>query len=290
MIKPAFSTVACPTWTLARVASEAARTGFMAVELRTFGDGSRQFACEPALTDPAKTRRLMGEQGVEIVSIATGERFDKKVFPPVLGNALGDFEGPIRAAKRAIDLAVALECPLVRVFAYQASPGEKLSRAEARVSERLKKVVDHADRTGVKVMVENGGSWNTAEQILGLVEQVGSPLLGVCYNLAVGMSAGDSSRRALQTLQGKLLALRLMDWSQHQPVPLGMGDTPCAEAVKALASSGFAGPLVYEWNRAWMPGLDPAEHVLPGAAKTLYRWVSETISVPGKTSRTTASV
>lgn len=275
MIKPAFSTVACPDWTLPRVCDLASRSGYLGVELRTFGDGSRRFACEPALTDPAKIMRLFAERGLDVACIATGERFDKKVFPPVLGNVISDTEGPIRAAKRAIDLAVAVGCPLVRVFAYEASPGEDLDRASYRIVERLKKVVDHAHRTGVFVAIENGGSWNTAEQIAALVDQVESNLLGVFYNTAVGARAGDEGAKAVTRLGSRLLALRLSDWAGTQPAPLGEGDTSAREFVIAAAKRDAAIPAIFEWNRAWDPALSPAETVVPAAAKTMFRWIGE---------------
>ena len=66
MLTPAFSTVACHEWTLDRVALAAQRLGFASVELRTFGVDSRSFACDPALTDAAKVRRLFAEVGVSI--------------------------------------------------------------------------------------------------------------------------------------------------------------------------------------------------------------------------------
>lgn len=273
MLKPAFSTVACPELTLARVARLAADSGYLGVELRTFGDGSRRFACEPSLTDPAKTRRLMREAGLSVVSIATGERFDRRVFPPVLGTVLTDTEGPIRAAKRAIDLAVALECPLVRVFGYELPPAEKRSRGLSRVAERLGKVVDHAHRTGVMVAVENGGSWNTAAQLRELLDAVGSNLLGACYNVPVGFRAGDTPAQ-IATLGSRLLAMRVSDWKGHDPVKLGAGDIPCAAFAQAAMGAGLGGPCIFEWNRAWSTDLAPASGVLPEAAKVMFGWLA----------------
>lgn len=273
MITPAFSTVACPALTLTQVADLAAAAGYLAVELRTFGVGSRRFACDPALTDPGKVRRTFESRGVRIASIATGESFDTRVFPPVMGNVFNDYEGPVRAAKRAIDLAVSVEAPLVRVFAFAAAPGEPLAKASRRIVERVKKVVDHADRTGVKVMIENGGSWNTAAELRSLVEQVGSPLLGACYHAAVGHDAGDAPDAAARVLGGSLLALRLSDWKDGRPVPIGHGSVPCRAVLERLSAAGWRGPAVVEWDRAWISDLNAAERVLPDAARTLFSWI-----------------
>lgn len=273
MITPAFSTVACPTLTLMQVADLAASAGYLAIELRTFGVGSRRFACDPALSDPSKVRRIFESRGVRIAGIATGESFDQRVFPPVMGNVFNDYEGPVRAAKRAIDLAVSVEAPLVRVFAFEAAPGEPLAKASRRIVDRIKKVVDHADRTGVKVMIENGGSWNTAAELRSLVEQVGSPLLGACYHAAVGHAAGDTPDAAARLLGGSLLAVRLSDWKDGRPVHLGHGGVPCRAVVERLHSAGWSGPAIVEWDRAWISELNPADRVLPEAARTVFSWI-----------------
>src|SRR5579862_7295833 len=115
MFKTAFSTVACPEWTLSRAMQGAAEYGFDGVELRTFGSGSRELACDPALTDPEKVRRLAADAGVQIACLGTGVAFDEPIRPPVLGRVLGDPEKSIRRAKSAIELATQVECPLVRV-------------------------------------------------------------------------------------------------------------------------------------------------------------------------------
>ena len=92
-MKVAFSTVACPTWTLEEVADHAERLGFMGVELRTFADAPSQFACEPALTDASKVRSMFDKAGVEIACLATSLRFE----PPYVGfqpDAVGLFVTP----------------------------------------------------------------------------------------------------------------------------------------------------------------------------------------------------
>ena len=272
MITPAFSTVACPDWTLDQVAPAAARWGYTAVELRTFGDGSRQFACDPALTAPEKIRRMFGELGVHIASIATGCSFDEPVFPPVIGNVISDTEKAVRAARRAIDLAGSLECPLVRVFGFQLSASERRVDAIERIAGRLNKVADHADRTGVRVMLEMAGSFARAADALEVLDRANHPLLGVCFNSAESAAAGEEPEAAINAVGRSLMALRLSDWSAGRPVRLGTGTVPCRRAVAAARAAGFRGPAIIEWDRAWLGGLEPIDAVLPEAIKTLVGW------------------
>lgn len=274
MLKPAFSTIACPDWTLDRIADAAREYGFEAVELRTFGPASRTLAGDPALTDEAKTRRLFRSSGVEVLSLATSLAFDAPIRPPVIGLVISDHEKSVREARAAIDLAVAIECPLVRVFAFEVQPRDRRSAAVSRIASRLRAAADHARNTGVRIALENGGSFPTGAAIAEIVDRVASPLVGACYSLASAASAGEPVRHGVAALGEKLWAARVKDHRGGVPCALGQGDLPAREFVQVLAASGFAGPLVYEWDRLWLPELAPADQVLADAARTLTQWAA----------------
>lgn len=273
MLKPAFSTVACPEWTLKQVADNALAFGFEAVELRTFGDASRQFACDPALTSDTKVREMFLNRGIEVLSLATGLRFDEPVWPPVIGLFSDRSEAPIRDAKRAIDLAVGIECPFVRVFGYEQAGKDSRAAALKRISDRLKMAVDHADKSGVRVVVENGGSFSTAAELRELIDRVNMPLLGASYSNATAALAGEDPCKGIEILGDKLWVARIKDARNGRPQPLGQGDLQCEQFARALVTSGFSGPLVFEWDRAWMPELEPADKVLKDAARTMFSWL-----------------
>jgi len=275
MITPAFSTVACPNWTLDKVAASAKSFGYSGVELRTFGDGSLKFSCDPVMTGAEKVRAMFRDAGISIVSLATSLSFHQAIDPPVIGHAICDNEVAIRAARRAIDLAASIECPLVRVFGFQvAGPGGRVSTSD-RIAERLKLVVDHAQHTGVRVMIETGGDFNTAVEIMEIIDKVGGPLLGVCYNALLGQREGESSAAAVNVLGNRLFALRLKNVVAGRPVLLdepGEGDARAAFA--AVASTGIDVPAIFEWDRAWMPEIAEPEAVLPQTAKLMFSWLS----------------
>jgi sugar phosphate isomerase/epimerase len=277
---PAFSTVACPEWTLAQVAQRGNGLGFNAVELRTFGDDSRQFACDPALTNESKARTLLRENGLEPVCLASGVRFDEPIFPPVVGVFSPNAERSIREGKRAIDLAVGIECPLVRVFAYEYPAREKRSAAMKRIMGRLRAVVDHADKSGVGVVIENGGSFCTAAELMEILGEIESPLLGASYSAATAIQAGEDPADGVRLLGERLRVARVKDARDGRPVLLGEGELACDDFVRALLATGFDGPLVFEWDRAWVAGLAPAEEALSHAARTLYSWIGGVGAAP----------
>ncbi len=273
MFKTAFSTVACPEWTLNRVAQAAAEYGFDGVELRTFGTGSRELACDPALTASEKVRRIAADAGVQIACLGTGVAFDEPIRPPVLGLVIGDNEKAIRRAKSAIELAAQIECPLVRVFGFEIFGSEKRASAVARIRERLALVADAAKNTGVKIVVENGGSFRTAAELVELIGGVGGGLVGAAYSAAVAADAGENPVEGMRTLGELAWTVKLKDRdAQRRPCAIGDGVMGCREFVRELGQLNYRGWVVVEWDRMWIEGLDSAEEVLPRAARRLYEW------------------
>ncbi len=281
MFRAAFSTVACPEWTLERVARAGAEYGYEGVELRTFGYGSTRLACDPALTAAAKVRSLFADMGVQIACLATGARFDEPIRPRVMGRVFGDTEASVRQAKAAIDLAAQIECPLVRVFGFEFPSNEKRKNALPRIEERLRLVADAARNTGVKVVLENGGSFPRAADLLELIDRVASPLLGAAYAAPVAWAAEEDPAEGARLLGDRLWTAKIKDYAGSVPCPLGHGEVPCAPFVTALASMAFDGWLVYEWDRLWLPDLAPPEAVLPGAVKRIYEWAGAASTRPG---------
>jgi sugar phosphate isomerase/epimerase len=246
----AFSTVACPHWTLSHVADAAGRWGYEGVELRTRGYGSTDFACDPALTSPEKIRALFDDAGVAISSLATTLRFDKPVRPKVLGYVVGDHEQAVRQAKRTIDLAAQVNCPFVRVFGFEVQPGATRPITLGLIEARLRMVVDHADKTGVKVALENGGSFPTSADLLEVLGRITSPLLVASYSTAVAAGAGEDPAAGIAALSTRLGLVKVKGLSTHVP-------------------EGACDWVVYELDRAFVPDLPAAETVLPEAAKVL---------------------
>jgi sugar phosphate isomerase/epimerase len=272
-IKPAFSTVACPDWTLAQIGERLEAWGFLGIEMRTFGTGSTQFACDPALTAPAKTRGMVRAAGMDVCSLATGIAYDEPVDPPVIGNVISDTERSIRQTKSAIDLAVQLECSFVRVFGFEIPSGESRKSGLARIASRLAKAADYCRNSGVKLMVENGGTFNRAAELAELLDKVASPLVSVAYSVPVGKLAGESITDAANVLGDRLACVKVKDMKGTTPVALGHGELQVAADLAALARSGFEGWCVFEFDRAWLPAgasVD-VDAVLTASAKTLFQ-------------------
>ncbi len=277
-MKPAFSTVACPEWTLDRVAERAEAWGYLGVELRTFGYGSHEFACDPALTAPIKTRAMFDRAGVDLAVLGTSIRFDAPISPPILGHVFGDGETSVRAAKGAIDLAARLSCPFMRVFAFEVPGSERRARAIDRIIDRLGKALDAARNSGVRLAIENGGSFPTAVDLAELMDRCASPLLVAEYNAAIAMRAGEPPERGINVLGERLAIVKLTDVKGGKACALGEGEMGCRRCVESLAGADYRGWIVHEHPRAWLGGAGDVERVLEGSARSLYAWMGKRLS------------
>lgn len=274
----AFSTVACPSWTLDEVAAFCEEINLSAVELRTFGSGASRFACDPFLTAPEKTRHLFAKGGCDVACLATSIGYEEPVTPPVLGDIFGGTHHSVKATQSAVHLAARLECPLVRVFAYEIPGRDSRASAIARICERLELAVATARNTGVRLALENAGGFLTAAAISELLDRVNSPLLGAAYSPSIARLAGEDPLDGLNVLGDRLLNVRLKDLKAGAACVLGDGELPTRPIVERLAQSGFEGLVTHEHDAAWIsvgPAAADTRAVLRESAERIYRWAGE---------------
>ena len=266
----AFSTSVCPDLTLSQVAALAQRLEFDGVELLTEGPRASTLACDPFLSDDEKTREMFREAGCPVMSLGTSVRFDEPISVPVIGFALSNNEQGVRECKRAVATAAQLDCGLVRAHAFQIPAGEGKRAATSRIADRIRLAVDDARGTGVRVCVQNGGSFCSGQELADLLDLVDRPAVAACYapHLADGEHPGD----AMDALGSKLAMIRISDHEAGTPVSLGEGEAPCEEAVHAASARGFDGVAVYEWDCVWNEKRDDLEHVLIEACERMHKW------------------
>lgn len=281
-MKLAFSTVATPEWTLEQVAAFAEEVGYDGVELRTFGSGSSQFACDPALTAPEKIRKVLAPTGVGVACVATSASYEAPVTPPVIGHILGGTPAGVKLTGWAVDLAARVEAPLVRVFPGTIPGMDTRWTGTNRIVERLELAVATARNTGVQLALENSGSFTTAVALSELLDRVNSPLLGVAYNPAIAALDGEDPASAINVLGDRLLSVKLRDMLNAKPVALGEGTLPTRKFVEALAKTGYRGWIVHEHDAAWLgEGREDVRSVLSRSAKAVASWGAGAMSARG---------
>ncbi|MCA9293803.1 MAG: sugar phosphate isomerase/epimerase [Phycisphaerales bacterium] len=275
MARIAFSSLACPEWPIERVVDAAAQWGYAGVELRSFGTGSTRFACDPAMTGGHKLRRLFMAAGVEPAGVATGLALDDPVCPPVVGHLLSKSWACVDEGRSYVEIAKGLGAPHVRLFGFHVPkvPFQSRRGTLKRIAGRAARLANACRHHGVNVLMENGGDFGSAHDLIEIVNAAGHPGVRACYDIAAGVSAGDDPVQAVRDMSDALDVVRIRDRKGDNPVELGTGELPNQAVVAALARQGFTGWLVYEWERAWIDGLASPELVLPKAAQTLSSWL-----------------
>ncbi len=268
-IKLAFSTVACPEWTLEEVARKAQAWGYAGVELRTLGAGGAQLASDPSLTTAAKAAAVLKAFGVEPVCLSTSISLHHRINQEQRAAQI--------AAGRAIDFAAELGCPAVRVFAYDVDPGQSLDGAMRSIAEQTQPLVEKAGVAGVQLLFENAGSFSRAKQWWWLFNLIGHPMLGMVWNVANAAAAGESVAVSLPMLNSRIRIAKAKDLRVGEGsgfAQLGDGTVGIDKMVKRLLGMGFDGHISVEWDRLWLPALESAETYLPEAAKRLNDWMA----------------
>lgn len=268
-IKLAFSTVACPNWTLDEVAQRAADMGYQGVELRTLGQGSSMLSSDPALTDSAKVVDIFGKAGIEPMCLSTSIALHHKHDTPA--------RQAMKQAREAIDLAAELGCPYVRLFGHEVRPGDSRRSTIIRIAERASELADRAGEKGVQVLLENAGSYNTAKEWWWVFNLISNPMVGMCWNVANAASAGEPPSVSVPNLNSRIRVAKVKDadiGSGSGFVQLGDGTCEIQQFIKRLMGIGFNGYITVEWDRLWLgDALAPAEEVLPESHARLTAWI-----------------
>lgn len=266
----AYSTLACPGWSLERAAEAAVAHGYAALELRLL-DG----AIIPADLPPAGRRRVretLRAHGLGLVGVGASTRF-----------ATPDPDERARSGaelRRYLELAHDLEAPMVRTFGGDYLAGTPAATAAAWVAAGLEPLLADAARLGVRLALETHDGFARGAAVAEVLALLPDPALGAIWDILHPLRHGERPEATAQTLAGRLLhvhikdgrpdpaAARPEDWAL---TPLGAGAVPCAEILALLRRDGYAGHLSVEWEKHWHPELDEPEVALPQHAAALRR-------------------
>ncbi|MFG0246025.1 MAG: sugar phosphate isomerase/epimerase family protein [Phycisphaerales bacterium JB052] len=274
-MKIAFSTLACPEWTLEQAADRAASMGYLGVDMRSFLSVQERMANDPMSLEPSEVDRIYDNAGVIPLCLSTGVKFDKPIEPPLLGRIFVNEEAGVSEAKQFVDLADRAGVKFVRVYGCHLPAAEPKTWSTRRVTERLTLAAQTCRNTDVRLLIENAGSFARGGDLLELIERVDSQWLGASYNMLAAVNAGECPVDGVRTLRDHLKIVRISDTDDDgNPVMLGKGRFPIAKLIETLAEIDYDGWIVYEYPKLWEPELGTeSEEVLKHACDTLYDWV-----------------
>jgi sugar phosphate isomerase/epimerase len=268
-IKLAFSTVACPDWDLPKVAAQAKAYGYDGVELRTVVKDDSPLASDPWSLDPAEAAKVLAGEGIEPICLSTSLALHHR------SHDAG--HNAVWQTVRAMELAAKLGCPAVRVFGNEVEPGQTRRSVAPRIAAHVSQILDKAGDLGVRLLFENAGSWCSARDWWLVFNLLDHPMLGLVWNVANAAAAGEGPAVSVPVVNSRIAIAKVKDTIVGEGsgfVPLGEGSVEVRHFVTRLMGIGFDGYISFEWDRAWLPSLAPAEDVLPEARETLAGWIT----------------
>jgi sugar phosphate isomerase/epimerase len=263
----AYSTLACPRWTVEEAVAAAVRYGYDAIEWR-LADGA---IIEPD-TAPAVRRRLREVSAANGIALACLD-----TSYGIVQASPEERVAVTEAVQRMIDMADELGAPLLRVFGGPLPRGTTRSLLLAPTAEVLHTICTYAAERNITVVLETHDAWSTSADVLQLLQAAASPSARVLWDIHHTYRAGEVPAQSVALLGTALVHVKDGRPRSNSPETwelclLNEGTVPLREACSALRHSGYDGYLSLEWEKQWHPEIPEPETALLQAAPLLRRF------------------
>ena len=260
----AFSTLACPDWSIETIIEKASEFGYDGIEWR----GGTQGHVQPNMPAARKAdlqKRSM-DTGLNAIAVTAYTTFVSLLSEERQAN--------IDELKYYADLAAEFDAPYVRTFLGELPEGTNIdSSLYEKISDCLNKAADHASSVGVKIAVEPHDDFVCSSSLVPILTRVQHPALRVIWDIGNAFSAGEEPDEGFEVLKHRIAYVQVKDGiksgKEWQLCPLAQGNVPLTRAFALLSAHGYEGALSVEWEYAWHPELDPPELALPAALRTV---------------------
>jgi sugar phosphate isomerase/epimerase len=260
----AFSTLACPGWSLERVVEAAGQYGYDGVELRLI-DGET-IAPDIDAAERRRVRSLLHGAGLPVVAVDSSIRL-----------AGADPDRAVADLRAFLDLAAEWESPLVRVFGGELPAGQAPDAALDAMARPLAAVAPDAERRGIAIGIETHDAFSSARPVAALLSRVESPAVGALWDVLHTCRMGETPDEVADLLGERLLHVHVKDGRGEtgavswELTLLGEGDVPMAGILGALRAHGYRGWLTVEWEKKWHPEIAEPDVALPQHAEAMAR-------------------
>lgn len=258
----AFSTIACPDWSLKQAIDFAALHSYSGLEIR----GIKRQMDLPNATEfnspenMESTLATMKEKGLKFVNLGASAAFHMP-------------EGAVRdkhmkEAKSFIDLAEQINCPFVRVFPNEFPKNQDRDKTIEYVAKGLLELGEYAKARNVTVLMETHGDFSHSDDILKTMKAVAHPNIGLVWDIS-NMWTETKEPPALVYKKLKkyikhthIKDAKILSDGKLQYVFLGDGDVPIFDAINILEKDGYKGYYSFEWEKLWHPEIPEPELAL----------------------------
>ena len=164
------------------------------------------------------------------------------------------FEPHLDKFKHAVDLAVFLDTPYIRMFSYYAPEGKDINDYRDQVMERMAAKVEAVSDADVTMVHENEAHiyGHTAANCVDMVETVNSPKLRLVYdpaNFVWGEKLTNNVEVCWPVMQPHVVHIHIKDWKLGSAdigsMP-GQGDGQIKELLAELAAMNYDGCMTME--------------------------------------------
>jgi len=164
------------------------------------------------------------------------------------------FEPHLDKFKHAIDLALLLETPFIRMFSYYAPDGKNIDDYRDQVMDRMAAKADLLANVDVTMVHENEANiyGHSAENCVEMVEAVNSPKLRLVYdpaNFVWGEKMINNVEVCFPVMKPYIVHIHIKDWKLGADdvgsIP-GEGDGQIKELLAELAAMNYDGCMTME--------------------------------------------
>jgi sugar phosphate isomerase/epimerase len=165
-------------------------------------------------------------------------------------------EAALKQIRECLEIALYLDSPYMVVHPGNLNrnyPKSLMDQVRTSLIQTLGELAAEAEKRGLAIGLENG--WNgenhpiigSSEDHLGIVEQVGSPALGILLDLGHANTFDEELCLYMERVRGSLVGMHLHDnnGQRDQHLPLGRGSLPQDAIEMALRLSV---PVILEMN------------------------------------------
>ena len=275
-MKLAFSTLGCPEWTFDEILEAAQRFGYDGIEFR--GVLTQVDLVNVPEFSPAQitgTRRRLQDAGLRVACMSSSVCVVASTKSEV------DRLEAVEHAKRYVELAKEIGAPCIRLFSGDVPATLERDIALERAADSLRRIGDYAAERGVIAAVETHDAFVRSEQLMEMIRLARHPAVQVLWDIHNPYrSAGETIDHSMRYLNGHIASTHVKDSVQSDDgegtyVLLGRGDVPILEAMRALKKAGYDGYLTLEWERRWIPQLDPPEIAFPQYVTQMKEWLRQ---------------
>ncbi|MBN1805701.1 MAG: sugar phosphate isomerase/epimerase [Sedimentisphaerales bacterium] len=164
------------------------------------------------------------------------------------------FEPHLDKFKHAVELALFLETPFIRMFSYYAPRGENIDNYRSQVMDRMAAKVRVLNDVDITMVHENEARiyGHTAENCVDIVKTINSPKLRLVYdpaNFVWGEKILDNVQSCWPIMKPYVVHVHIKDWklgSKEIGSMPGEGDGQIKELLAELGGMNYNGCLTME--------------------------------------------